>query len=67
MAAESSNPFSNFLGGLFPKSEVSVEPEKPKIPDFVVDSDYTLSYVFGALGLFIIATSPGTCISILLD
>ena len=57
--AESSNPFANFLGGLLPKPEKLAEPEKPKIPDVVVDSDYTLSYVFGALGLFIIATSPG--------
>jgi len=54
----SSSPF-DFLGSLFPQqSKEPAEPEKPKIPDVVVSSDFTLSYVFGAIGLFIILTSP---------
>lgn len=32
--------------------------ETPSIPDLVVDSDYTLSYAFAFIGIFVIATSP---------
>ena len=61
-SSSSGNPFSDFFSGLFPTAiQEKVEPEKPKIPDCVVDSDYTLTYVFGAIGVFILATSPGTC------
>ena len=60
--SNNNNPINNFLGNLFKReNEVEVvEPEKPKIPDFVVSSDYTLSYLFAAIGLFVIFTSPGT-------
>ena len=64
MAAESSsnNPL-DFLSGLLPKQNSEPVVEKPKIPDVVVDSDFTLSFVFGALGIFIILTSPDkTCV-----
>ncbi len=57
-AGESKSPL-DFFAGLFSKEDPKpAEPEKPKIPDVVVDSDFTLSYVFGFLGIFIIATSP---------
>jgi len=60
MAADSGSPF-DFFSGLFPKqNKAPVVPEKPRIPDIIVDSDYTLSYVFGAIGIFIILTSPDT-------
>ena len=51
MAATTSGPF-DFLSGIFPK--------KDKAPDelVIIDSDYTLSFVFGAIGIFIILTSP---------
>ena len=48
----------DFLSGFFKQDKGSVQPKKPKIPDVVIDSDFTLSYVFGALGIFIILTSP---------
>lgn len=51
------NPM-DFFSNLFPKQQKEVEEVKPKIPDVVVDSDYTLSYVFAAIGIFIILTSP---------
>jgi hypothetical protein len=59
--AASNNPF-DFLSGLLPKQNNDVKDAKPKIPDVVIDSDFTLSYVFGALGIFILLTSPAsTC------
>mmetsp|Transcript_11565 Transcript_11565/g.21613 ORF Transcript_11565/g.21613 Transcript_11565/m.21613 type:complete len:256 (+) Transcript_11565:125-892(+) len=63
MVTESSSPF-DFLSGIFPKKEkVPNEPQKPRLPDVVIDSDYTLSYVFAAIGIFIILTSPDeTCV-----
>lgn len=63
MVTESSSPF-DFLSGLFPKKEkIPNEPKKPKLPDVVIDSDYTLAYVFAAIGVFIILTSPDkTCV-----
>jgi len=53
----SSSPF-DFLGSLFPQQSKESVAEKPKIPDVVISSDFTLSYVFGAIGIFIILTSP---------
>jgi hypothetical protein len=64
MATESSSPF-DFLSGLFPNKQEKIpeSPKKPKLPDVVIDSDYTLSYVFAAIGIFIILTSPDkTCV-----
>lgn len=63
MVTESSSPF-DFLSGLFPKKEnVAEEPKKTKLPDVVIDSDYTLAYIFAAIGVFIILTSPDkTCV-----
>ena len=61
MAAEESSSNGSpldFLSGFFKQDKGSVQPKKPKIPDVVIDSDFTLSYVFGALGIFIILTSP---------
>ena len=55
MAAGTSSPF-DFLSGIFPTKDKA--PSKPKIPDVIIDSDYTLSFVFGAIGIFIILTSP---------
>ena len=56
--SSSKNPFG-FLSGLLGKQNTrEVEVKEIKIPDVVVDSDFTLSYVFGAIGIFIILTSP---------
>mmetsp|Transcript_8239 Transcript_8239/g.12159 ORF Transcript_8239/g.12159 Transcript_8239/m.12159 type:complete len:251 (-) Transcript_8239:253-1005(-) len=53
----------DFFSGLFPKQQGSAE-AKPKIPNVVVDSDFTLSYVFAAIGIFIILTSPSaSCVA----
>lgn len=53
---KSSSPF-DFLSGLFQPSKGSeAEVVKPKIPDVVIDSDFTLSYVFGGIGLIIFLT-----------
>ena len=48
-AAENNNPFSSFQG-LFSGTAVA-EPKTPAIPDFVVDSDYTLAAAFAGVGL----------------
>jgi len=56
MAADTSGPF-DFLSGIFPKQGKAAKPPK-KIPDVIIDSDYTLSLVFGAIGIFVILTSP---------
>ena len=56
------NIFTDFLGGLFNNDVVEKEEEKPKIPDAVISSDYTLTAVFGAIGAFVIATSLSKCI-----
>lgn len=61
MSTETPSPtniFTDFLGGLFKNDAVEEkEEEKPKIPDAVISSDYTLTAVFGAIGAFVIATS----------
>jgi len=61
MSTETPSPtniFTDFLGGLFKNDAVKEkEEEKPKIPDVVISSDYTLTAVFGAIGAFVIATS----------
>lgn len=58
VASSNKNPVQSFFDGIFPKKDVAVEPEKPKIPNVVVDSDYTLTYLFAAIGIFVILTSP---------
>lgn len=58
-STESSNPLGDFFNNIFSKPDkVQTEPEKPKIPDAVISSDYSLSYLFAAIGIFIILTSP---------
>jgi len=47
-----------FFDSIFPKKD-EVEIEEPKIPDFVVDPSSNLSFLFGAIGIFVILTSPG--------
>eukprot|EP00584_Thalassiosira_punctigera_P007005 CAMPEP_0172531316 /NCGR_PEP_ID=MMETSP1067-20121228/4776_1 /TAXON_ID=265564 ORGANISM="Thalassiosira punctigera, Strain Tpunct2005C2" /NCGR_SAMPLE_ID=MMETSP1067 /ASSEMBLY_ACC=CAM_ASM_000444 /LENGTH=230 /DNA_ID=CAMNT_0013315681 /DNA_START=67 /DNA_END=759 /DNA_ORIENTATION=- len=57
--AGDSNPFG-FLQGMFspPKSAAVAEPE-PRIPDVVVDTDYTLAAAFGVVGLSVLAANHG--------
>ena len=57
--AKKESPF-DFFAGLFPKKveDAVAEPEKPKIPDVIIDPDYKLAVVFAAIGAFIILTSP---------
>jgi len=55
-----SNDFFKSLTGFFAKKEDKV-PQKPKIPDAVVDADFSLSYLFVAIGLVIALTNPGMC------
>jgi len=51
------NPFQTLLGGfLKPKEVEPVEPEKPKIPDFVADPSYSLAIIFAIYGLLPILT-----------
>eukprot|EP00814_Leptocylindrus_danicus_P008242 CAMPEP_0116026196 /NCGR_PEP_ID=MMETSP0321-20121206/13659_1 /TAXON_ID=163516 /ORGANISM="Leptocylindrus danicus var. danicus, Strain B650" /LENGTH=242 /DNA_ID=CAMNT_0003498853 /DNA_START=80 /DNA_END=808 /DNA_ORIENTATION=+ len=54
--SSSLNPFQSFIGNLFP-TETKEIPEKPKIPDFVCDSDYKLGVVFVAIGAVILGFS----------
>ena len=42
-----------------PQVPVEPEPEKPKIPDYVVDSDYKLAAYTALIGPLIIILSPG--------
>ena len=37
---------------------------KPKLPDVVIDSDFTLSYAFAAIGIWILLTSPSNSCNI---
>ncbi|KAL9190216.1 hypothetical protein ACHAXT_007427 [Thalassiosira profunda] len=53
------NPL-NLLSGLFsPPSNASVAQPEPKIPDVVVDADYTLAAAFAAVGVSIVALNQG--------
>lgn len=56
----SSSPL-DFLQTIFspPSSSATKEPPKPRIPDFVTDSDYTLAAAFAVVGIAIIATDHG--------
>lgn len=48
-----------FFDQFFPnKDEVEIE-EIPSIPDVVVDPNSNLSILFGAIGIIVLATSPG--------
>jgi len=46
-----------------PQVPVEPEPEKPKIPDYVVDSDYKLAAYTALIGPLIIVLSPGKSLS----
>jgi len=48
-----------FFDSIFP-NKVEAEIEEPKIPDFVADPNINLSILFGAIGIFVILTSPGS-------
>lgn len=53
----------DFFSGLLPFNNPGAEakePPKPKIPDVIIDSDFTLSAVFAAIGAFVIFTSPSS-------
>ena len=57
----SSSPF-DFLQSIFTsssKSSATEEPPRPRIPDVVVDSDYTLAAAFAVVGVSIIAADRG--------
>jgi len=58
--SSSKNDFFQSLSDFFSPKKIDMAPEKPKIPDVVVDSDFTLSYVFAAIGIVIALTNPGT-------
>lgn len=64
LSASSTTPGNDLfqtLTGFFSK-KVEKVPEKPKIPDVIVDSDFSLSYLFLAIGLVIALTNPAkTC------
>jgi hypothetical protein len=52
---ESKSPV-DFFSGLFSlKKPIQT---KSNLPDVVIDSDFTLSYAFAAIGIFILLTSP---------
>ena len=52
------NPFESLLSGFLSKKEAAVvEPEKPKIPDFVCDPDYTLGIAFLGIAASILGLS----------
>mmetsp|Transcript_38352 Transcript_38352/g.92496 ORF Transcript_38352/g.92496 Transcript_38352/m.92496 type:complete len:229 (-) Transcript_38352:388-1074(-) len=56
---DGANPLG-FIQGLFSQSSsVAAEEPKPKIPDAVVDNDYTLAAVFAVVGVSIVATNHG--------
>jgi len=48
-----------FFDSIFPKKVDEIE-EEPKIPDVVVDPNNNLSFLFGAIGIFVLLTSPGS-------
>mmetsp|Transcript_33985 Transcript_33985/g.40689 ORF Transcript_33985/g.40689 Transcript_33985/m.40689 type:complete len:246 (-) Transcript_33985:215-952(-) len=48
-----------FFDQFFPNKD-EVEIEEPYIPDVVVDPNSNLSILFGAIGIFVLATSPGS-------
>jgi hypothetical protein len=60
ISAATSNDFFQNLAGFFSKKEDKVSVQKPKIPDVVVDSDFSLSYLFAAIGLVIAVIIPST-------
>lgn len=60
-AETGANPLQSLLGGLFkPKEVEAVEPEKPKIPDFVADPSYDLAIGFAIYGLFFLIALQGS-------
>jgi hypothetical protein len=54
----SSSPF-DFLQTIFSSSSMKEPPSRPRIPDVVVDSDYTLAAAFAVVGVSIIAADRG--------
>lgn len=60
-AAPDNNPFG-FLQGIFsssPSAAVAAVEEEPKLPDVVIDTDYTLAAAFAAVGVAIVAANHG--------
>jgi hypothetical protein len=59
------NPM-DFFSGLFSQNRMKSDTTtaRPKIPDVVIDSDFTLSYAFAAIGIFILLTSPSSSCNI---
>ncbi|KAL3811470.1 hypothetical protein ACHAXA_010722, partial [Cyclostephanos tholiformis] len=55
----SASPF-DFLQSIFPSStSLEEDPPKPKIPDVVIDPDYTLAASFAVIGISIIVADGG--------
>jgi len=54
------NPFQSLLGGLLQKQVQPAEPEKPEIPDVVIDPSYSLAVGFAIYGLIFLILLQGS-------
>jgi len=64
---EGGNPFQSFIGSIFKENEVeTAEPEKPKIPDFVVDPSYSVAIGFAVYGILFLVLLQGSIFGVVL-
>lgn len=65
MTTDNKGPF-DFLSGLFKSDDAKqVEPEKPALPDVVIDSDYNIALAFAGVGILIILLGQGSLYGII--
>ena len=64
-SSENKGPF-DFLSGIFQSDEAKqVEPEKPALPDVVIDPDFNIALAFAGVGVLIVLLTQGSLYGII--